>query len=242
MSNYRVYRIGLVNVSAYVIYRPGEALLVDCGNSGSEDKILQMFDHLGLKPEMLKLLILTHSHFDHAGSAGRLKELTGCRVMIHQSESERLRKGYSPIPPGTRWKAKLLVATGRIFARRMMKFPGAEPDLLVRESFDLENFGFPGKVIHTPGHTHGSMVVLMEEGQLITGDTMFGVANKQHFPPFAEDLAALLKSWKKIRGMQVKTCYPAHGRHFSFESFLSQYDAAQRRYSQQASEGRTQEC
>lgn len=231
MSAYRVYRIGLLKASAYVVYRPGEAILVDCGNPGSEDKILHMFDHLGLEPEMLKLLILTHSHFDHAGSAGSLKELTGCKVMIHQSESERLRKGYSPIPPGTRWKAKLLVALGRIVARRMMKFPGAEPDLLVELDFDLENYGFPGRVIHTPGHTHGSMVVLMEEGQLITGDTMFGVANKQHFPPFAEDLRALLRSWEKIRDMQVKTCYPAHGRHFAFESFLAEYDTALLKYS-----------
>jgi glyoxylase-like metal-dependent hydrolase (beta-lactamase superfamily II) len=205
-------------------------MLVDCGNSGSEAKILQTFNHLGLEPEMLKLLVLTHSHFDHAGSAGKLKELTGCQVMVHQSEAGRLRKGYSPIPPGTRWKAKLLVGVGRIFARRLMKFPGTEPDLLVEESFDLQTLGFPGKVIHTPGHTFGSMVVLMEEGQLITGDTMFGVDNKQHFPPFAEDLGSLLKSWERLRELPVKTCYPAHGRHFSFESFLAEYDAAMHKY------------
>lgn len=230
MSGYRVYRIGLVNVSAFVIYRPGEALLVDCGNSGSEDKIFKIFDHLGLEPGMLKLLVLTHSHFDHAGSAGRLKELTGCKVMVHQSEADRLKKGHSPIPPGTRWKAKVLVTLGRIFARKLMKFPGAEPDLLVEDSFDLKAFGFPGRVIHTPGHTYGSMVVLMEEGQLITGDTMFGVENKQHFPPFAEDLRALLRSWEQIRNLPVKTCYPAHGRHFSFDSFLAEYDTALLKY------------
>lgn len=230
MSAYRVYRIGLPNVSAYVIYRPGEAILVDCGNSGSEDKILKIFDHLRLKPEMLRLLVLTHSHFDHAGSAGRMRELTGCKVMVHQSEADRLKEGYSPIPPGTRWKAKLLVTLGRIFARKLMKFPGTEPDLLVEESFDLKAFGFPGQVIHTPGHTFGSMVVLMEEGQLITGDTMFGVENKQHFPPFAEDLRALLRSWEHIRDMQITTCYPAHGRHFSFDSFLAEYDTALLKY------------
>jgi glyoxylase-like metal-dependent hydrolase (beta-lactamase superfamily II) len=180
---------------------------------------------------MLRLLVLTHSHFDHAGSAGKLKELTGCQVMVHRLEADRLRAGRSPLPPGTRWKAKVLVALGRIFARKLMKFPGAEPDLLVDESYNLATFGFPGRVIHSPGHTLGSMLVLMEEGQLIAGDTLFGVANKQHFPPFAEDLPALVETWKQISSMRAKTCYPAHGRHFSFDSFLAEYDSAVKKYS-----------
>jgi len=233
MSNasYKVHRIGLVNVSSYLIYRSGEAILVDCGKSGSEVKILEVFKRLGLEPGMLKLLVLTHSHFDHAGSAGRLKELTACKVMIHRSEADRLSSGFSPIPSGTRWKAKLLVSVGRIFARRLMKYQGAEPDLLVDDLFDLQVYGFPGRVIHTPGHTFGSMVVLLEGGELISGDTLFGLENKQHFPPFAEDLGALVRSWEKIRELRIKTFYPAHGRHFSMESFLAEYESALKRYS-----------
>jgi len=230
MADYKLHRIGLGNVSCYLIYRPGEAILVDCGNPGSELKILDSLEHLGLEPGMLRLLVLTHSHFDHAGSAARLKELTGCRLIVHQAEADRLRKGYSPIPAGTRWKAKLIVALGRTFARKLMKFPGAEPDLVAGDLFDLADFGFPGSVIHTPGHTHGSMVVLLKEGRLITGDTMFGLKSKLHFPPFAEDVPALLKSWEKIRSLPVETCYPAHGFRFPFSSFLAEYDAAVKRY------------
>lgn len=229
-ADYKVQRIGLVNVSSYLIHRPGEAILVDCGSAGSELKILETIKRLGLEPAMLKLLILTHSHFDHAGSAGRLKELTGCKILVHSSEAERLRKGKSPIPSGTRWKAKLLVAVGRILARKLMKYPGTEPDLLADEFFELGSFGFPGRIIHTPGHTYGSMVVLMEQGELISGDTLFGLANKLHFPPFAEDLPALLRSWEQIRELPVKIIYPAHGHHFSFESFLEEYETAIDRY------------
>ena len=231
MSTYTFHRIGLVNVSSYLIYRLGEAVLVDCGSSGSELKILEALKKLGLEPGMLKLLVLTHSHFDHAGSAKRLKELTGCKVMVHQTEAGRLSKGYSPIPPGTRWKAKLLVTMGRIFARKLMNFPGAEPDLLVDDVFDLEAYGFPGKVIHMPGHTLGSMTVMMEGGELIGGDTVFGLENKQHFPPFAEDQKALVESWKKLRQLEVKTFYPAHGRPFPRNDFLMEYEAAIIKYS-----------
>ncbi|MDF1575956.1 MAG: MBL fold metallo-hydrolase [Bacteroidales bacterium] len=229
-KSYKVHRIGLVNVSCYLIYRPGEAILADCGNAGSEVKILEALRGLGLEPEMLKLLVLTHSHFDHAGSAGMLKELTGCKIVVHRSESERLSWGYSPIPPGTRWKARLLVGLGRIFARKLMKFPGVDPDLLADEQFDLGDYGFPGRVLHTPGHTPGSMILLMENGELISGDTLFGLANKLHFPPFAEDPGALVRSWKLIRNLPVKSIYPAHGRPFSFDKFLEEYDTAIARY------------
>jgi hydroxyacylglutathione hydrolase len=227
---YTFHRIRLVNVSCFLMSKPGAAILVDCGNGGSEEKILKTLKQLGLEPGMLKLLVLTHEHFDHAGSASRLKELTGCKVLIHCSAAERLRRGLSPIPAGTRWKAKLLVSVGRLFARRLMHYQGTEPDLLADDLFDLEVFGFPGKVIHMPGHTSSSMVVLMEGGELIAGDTLFGLENKQHFPPFAEDLPALVTSWGMIRDLPIKTIYPAHGHKFSFESFLAEYDQAMERY------------
>lgn len=232
-GDYTLKRISLTNVSAFLIYRPGEAILVDSGNRGSEERIIKTMGKAGLEPGMLKLLILTHVHFDHAGSAGKLKELTGCKIMVHQSEKERLQSGFTPLPDGTRWKARLLVALGRTLARGIGKFPGTAPDLQVEDAVDLNEYGFPGKVIHTPGHTHGSMVILMVGGELIAGDTLFGVEGKQHFPPFAEDLPALVSSWQHIRTLPVKTFYPAHGRHFSMDSFLAEYDGAMERYSRE---------
>ena len=133
-DTYQVRRIVLENMSSYLIFRPGEAILVDCGNRGSEVRILEIMQKLGLEPDMLRLLVLTHSHFDHAGSTARLKELSGCKVMIHSSEAERLRLGFSPIPPGTRWKAKLLVGVGRIFARRLMAAAPASPSTSIRDA------------------------------------------------------------------------------------------------------------
>jgi glyoxylase-like metal-dependent hydrolase (beta-lactamase superfamily II) len=230
-KTYKFHRLGLSSVSAYLIYRDKEAILVDCGNKGSEEKILSSMKGLGLSPQSLKLLILTHVHFDHAGSAARLKELTGCKILVHRLEEERLRTGFTPIPSGTRWKAKILVTLGRIFARRIGAFPGAEADLLVKESYDLKEFFFPGRVIHAPGHTHGSMLVFMEGGELFGGDTIFGLEGKQHFPPFAEDLPALLSSWKKIRDLKPIELFPAHGRSFSYENFLAEFEGAMEKYS-----------
>ena len=227
---YTVKRISLEKVSSFLIHKPGAALLVDSGNQGSEAKILKALSRAGLEPGMLKLIILTHAHFDHAGSAGKLRELTGCKIMLHHSEAERFKSGITTIPNGTRWKAKLLVMLGRAFAWRLGKYPGAEADLLVNDSTDLDEYGFPGRVIHTPGHTIGSMVVLLEQGEMIAGATLFGVTGKQHFPPFAEDLPALIRSWKHIRTLPVKIIYPAHGIYFDKASFMAEYDQVMKKY------------
>ncbi|MGW8315838.1 MAG: MBL fold metallo-hydrolase, partial [Bacteroidales bacterium] len=185
---YTLHRIYLGNVSCFLVQRDGEALLVDCGNRGSEMNILETLKQLKLEPGSLRLLILTHVHFDHAGSAARLKELTGCRIVVHHREAERLRRGSTPIPGGTRWKAKVLVTLGKTFRRRIMRFPGAAHDILVEKELDLTPYGFMGRLIHTPGHTPGSMVVLLEGGELLAGDTFFGLEGRRHFPPFAESL------------------------------------------------------
>jgi len=230
MGTYKVHRIFLGNVSCFLIYREGEAILVDCGNSGSEGKILKSMEKLGLEPRMLRLLILTHVHFDHAGSAARLRSLTGCSLMVHRSEVQRLREGMTPIPGGTRWKAKVLTAIGRGFRPKIMKFPGTESDILVDDTYDLGSFHFPGRVFHTPGHTPGSMVVLMDGGELLAGDTFMGIPGKPHFPPFAEDIHSLLNSWERIHSFPLYTIYPAHGIPFSRKHFLDEFEGEMKRY------------
>lgn len=229
-QDYSIHRVSLAKVSAFLVCCEGKAMLIDSGSAGSEGKILKTVSSSGLSPGDLKLLILTHAHFDHAGSAAELKQQTGCRIVIHSMEKERLIKGYAPLPPGTRWKAKILIGAGRLIARRMGSFKGVEADIVADNSLDLNEFGFPGTLFHTPGHTPGSMVVLMDGGELFAGDTMFGITGKEHFPPFAEDLPALLQSWERIRNMQIRKIYPAHGIHFSRDSFLMEYERAQKKY------------
>jgi len=231
-SVFRLHRIRLSKVNSFLYHRPGEALLVDCGNPGSEQKILHEMEKLGLSPEHLKLLVLTHCHKDHAGSARRLKELTSCQIVVQESEAERLRLGRTPFPPGTRWKAKLLIGLGRVLGPTMLNYPGTEPDLLLEGDYKLGSRGFPVQLLHCPGHTPGSMLVLTEGGELICGDSFFGLKGKLHFPPFAEDVPRLLESWEQLLDLDPPphTIYPAHGHAFPWQRFVNEADAGLKRY------------
>ena len=227
---YTIHRVVLGGVSSFLVHHSGSAILVDTGRRSSGERILERMKELDIVPEKLSLIILTHAHYDHAGSAAEIRQQTGCRIMVHSSEADRLRAGSTPLPGGTRWKARILVGLGRALAPGLGKYPPAEPDIEAGESESLEPYGFPGRVIHAPGHTPGSMVVVMEGGELLSGDTFFGLAGKLHFPPFAEDIPALLRSWQRIRELPVTRIYPAHGHSFPAQEFHQELPEALSRY------------
>jgi hypothetical protein len=85
---------------------------------------------------------------------------------------------------------------------------------LLDDGFDLSPYGFEAKVVHTPGHTKGSISILTAQGDLIAGDT-FANINKPAIAPNAYDFKELRSSIKRLKTMNIKTIYPGHGNPFN---------------------------
>ena len=83
-------QLGIVN--AYIVKQDG-VILVDTGIPGSENAILSAMEKAGIRKHDVRLIILTHGHGDHAGSAARLRELTGAGIAIHTGDAGMLRTG-----------------------------------------------------------------------------------------------------------------------------------------------------
>ncbi|HWY28040.1 MAG TPA: MBL fold metallo-hydrolase, partial [Candidatus Sulfotelmatobacter sp.] len=81
-----VYRIPARAANAYLIEASRGLVLVDCGLPGSEKRILKAIAKIGKKPSDLKLVLLTHRHLDHIGSAAALKKQTGAKLASHPFE------------------------------------------------------------------------------------------------------------------------------------------------------------
>ena len=97
-------------------------------------------------------------------------------------------------------------------------FPAFPPDLLVDEAFDLSRFGINVRILHTPGHTAGSLSILLPGGELIVGDLMMGsllggslFPSRPRLPYYADDLANLHASIQKVLSHNPHTIYPGHG-------------------------------
>ena len=152
-----------------------EAIVVDPGDDISE--IVALLEKHGLK---VTTIAITHAHIDHIGGAQKLRALTGAPVYMHAEDS---------------FLAENLEMQARWLGIAPPENPGI--DRVAQEGDVLRAGGIEASVLHTPGHTPGSISLFLPgEKKLIAGDTLFrGSVGRTDLP--GGDSTAIAKS---IRG------------------------------------------
>jgi len=212
----QIHRLSLGVCNCYLIKQEG-LILVDAGAPNQGKKFLKELEGLSIKPKDISLILLTHGHWDHIGSANELKSLTNGKVAINQREKDWLEYALKPLPPGIGLWGKTLAVMLKM-SRPFIKFPGTSADLVLEdEDFSLESYGIHGKVLHTPGHSSGSMSLLLDTGDAFVGDLAFngfpmriGVG----MPAFGDDAGTIRESWRLLLTRGAKRIHPAHGKLF----------------------------
>ncbi len=225
-----VIPIDLAMTRVFLVQGAAGWLLVDTGTAGSADRILAQMAQHDVAPDDVRLILITHGHTDHTGSAAALRERTGAPVAIHAQDADDLRAGdHQPdsLQP-TNW---LLDAIMRVpFLRRV--FPSSDPcppDILFEEPCRLDDsssplgaIGIAGEVIATPGHTPGSVSVLLDSGEAIVGDMvmgqLMGLIRKPGPPIVAWDLETNWQSLHRLLDRSPRLIYPSHGGPFEAET------------------------
>ena len=164
-----VYRIPARAANTYLVEASKGLVLVDTGLPGSEKRILKAIARLGRTPSDLKLVLLTHRHLDHIGSAAALKKQTGAKLASHPFEKPYA-AGTLVISVPSAWSFY-----GRIVRKlttleywslklfRIIKFQTAHVDLAADEESVLDAVGLDGSVLWTPGHTKGSVTLFLNQ-------------------------------------------------------------------------------
>ena len=104
--------------------------------------------------------------------------------------------------------------------------------VLKDKEFSLHDYGIEGKVIHTPGHSSGSVSILLDTGEAFVGDlavNKFPLCLTPGLPIFAEDWPKLIESWQKLFDLGVKIIYPAHGDPFSADIIKNELSKGNRK-------------
>ncbi len=184
-------------------------ILVDTGPASSGKRLLKKLEQLSIKS--IDYLLLTHTHFDHAANAQKLKEIFGLKVIVDESEAAYLLSGDSPVSSGTNALTTWLVATFGKWTDKMVRYQSCKADITIKKESEFSFPGIDAKILHTPGHTSGSLCLIVDNEAALAGDTLFGIFPDSCFPPFANDVAELLKSWEKLLNTGCKFFLPSHG-------------------------------
>jgi len=213
-----IHKIPLGFDNVYVLKDNG-VVMIDSGDPKKGKTFLKELEKVGINPNEIQLIILTHGHWDHIGSAAEIKKLTGAKVVLHQNEKHWLEESLKPMPPGITTWGKI---STKLFSWTIVPFVHIEPTkidiVLQEETFALEEYGISGKIVYTPGHSSGSVSVLLDSGEAFVGDmamNKFPLCLSPGMPIYAENLQLLIKSWQTLLDEGVKTVYPAHGDPFS---------------------------
>lgn len=223
MNEVRSIRLGMVNV--YLLKGDRGYVLVDTGVKKHGKKILNTLAARGISPKEIVLIILTHFHPDHIGSLMILQKASGARVLIQEREYAVLAGEEDGIKAIT-FVGYLSEMISKVFMKRNSskqdKIYGeylTVIDILVDKVYSLEAFGIEGKVIHTPGHTKGSISVLLDQGDVIFGDNLMAFLPfyGPHRPFLAYSVEAIKDSVYKLAYEGGRRFFLSHGKDYSLE-------------------------
>jgi glyoxylase-like metal-dependent hydrolase (beta-lactamase superfamily II) len=211
-------------VAAYAVPAEGGVALVDAGLPGGEGRIVAALAEHGLQPNDIRVILVTHAHGDHIGGLAEIARLSGAPVLVHEADAPILEAGDPPVPNGLTAFGKAASLLAMPFMNRVKVTPWHGAIRLTSEH-SLRDFGVEGIVIPTPGHTPGSLSLVMDSGDAFVGDLCsrflpFGSA----LPPFGDDRATIAAGWRRVLTAGARFIYPGHGNPFPADNLREELD------------------
>jgi glyoxylase-like metal-dependent hydrolase (beta-lactamase superfamily II) len=208
-----VYRLEGLNIAnVYLLASDGSLTLVDGGTRRDADRIVAEIESGGYDPSALQSIIVTHAHADHIGSVAALAQRFDADVIAHRAEAPYL-EGTTSMPA-----RGLVQGLMRVMEELLPDDEGIDVAIRLEDGETVDILGGL-QVIHTPGHTPGSMCLYQPERQILfCGDLLFnghpltGRGGLRYAPKsFSTDPEALKRAIDTIVDLQVRALCLGHG-------------------------------
>ena len=203
MTEIKTVKCGMVN--CYLLCGESGNILVDTATSGCGERITA-----ALGSKKINLIILTHAHGDHVGSAAYLKKALGAPIAMHCEDVELLTNHDARTLVGHTLIGRMLASASRSSPENAA-YDIFTPDIMLSDGDELSAFGVDAHIVALPGHTKGSIGVLTGDKEFIAGDAMFNILRPTGARLY-EDRSQMEASVKKIRELRPKLIYVGHGK------------------------------
>lgn len=158
----------------------GESVLIDCGAGKSFDLLIKNIESIGLEPNKIKTLILTHCHIDHIGACRKFKDQFNVQIIAHEMDADAI-EGRDNEKTAASWYGA--------------NYEPVSLDHVLFSDLEVLNLGeIKFNCIHTPGHTPGSISVYCDfEGErILFGQDIHG--------PFDPSFGSSKEDWRESMG------------------------------------------
>ena len=200
---------------AYLAVEADRVTLIDTGLRGSTEKVVRAVEAAGRKAQDVRQVVITHHHQDHTGSLAELAERTGAEVMVHSLDAPVVRGEQRAPGPSAGGLLKPLLS------RMVRPAPAAAVGRELADGDEIDCLEGM-RVVHTPGHTPGSISLYCPKRRLLfVGDAAantFGL--RLPIGWFTEDMAQTKESIRKLAALDFEAVFFGHGRPIDKEGAL----------------------
>jgi glyoxylase-like metal-dependent hydrolase (beta-lactamase superfamily II) len=208
-----IYLIEGMIANVFLLVAPGGLILLDSGQPGHTGSVTEQLQAGGFAVRDVRSLVLTHAHSDHAGGAAAVAAASGCQVQAHEAEVPYLETTAS-LPLQSAGARLLMWAEERVLPRSKP----CHVDLALHGGDTIAGSG-GYVVVHTPGHTPGSICLYHpDKGLLFCGDALFNRnpltgqnGLRYPLPLVCSDVAMSRQSVRLISDLQVNSLLCGHG-------------------------------
>jgi hydroxyacylglutathione hydrolase len=207
-----LHRVPVRETNCYLLRGSDGTVVIDPGPPGGAASVIAAASAMGVRPEEVRLIFVTHGHLDHYGAVEEVKAWCSAPVAAQRDEPAFSQDRRNALPPAQTLRASI-IRWAYLLLSPLVRFAPLHVDRLLDDGSDLSSYGVEAYAVLLPGHSPGSLGIVTAEGDVFVGDLFVNYTVPSQ-PIYLSDREAWRASCEQVRQLQPRMVYVGHGEPF----------------------------